>query len=67
MSENDIKAAGKCPVMHGPPTKVGGDHAANRDWWSNQLNLNILHQPSPKSNPLGEALRIRARSATISS
>ena len=25
-----------------------------RDWWPNQLSLNILHQHSPKSNPLGE-------------
>jgi catalase-peroxidase len=28
---------------------------ANRDWWPNQLNLNILHQHSPLSNPMGEA------------
>jgi catalase-peroxidase len=26
----------------------------NRDWWSNQLNLNILHQHSPLSNPMGK-------------
>jgi catalase-peroxidase len=26
----------------------------NRDWWPNQLNLNILHQHSPLSNPMGE-------------
>ncbi|MBN2039173.1 MAG: catalase/peroxidase HPI [Spirochaetes bacterium] len=26
----------------------------NRDWWPNQLNLDILHQRSSKSNPLGE-------------
>ena len=25
----------------------------NRDWWPNQLNLNILHQHSPLSNPMG--------------
>jgi len=27
---------------------------SNRDWWPNQLNLNVLHQHSPLSNPLGE-------------
>jgi len=27
---------------------------SNRDWWPNQLNLNVLHQHSPKSNPMGE-------------
>jgi len=29
--------------------------ASNRDWWPNQLNLKILHQNSPASNPMGEA------------
>ena len=27
---------------------------SNEDWWPNQLNLEILHQNSGKSNPLGE-------------
>ncbi len=45
----------KCPVMHGSPihTTVGG--TSNRDWWPNQLNLGVLHQNSPLSNPMGEA------------
>jgi catalase-peroxidase len=30
-----------------------GDRS-NRDWWPNQLNLGILHQHAPASNPLGE-------------
>ncbi|MCY2981938.1 MAG: catalase/peroxidase HPI [Planctomycetota bacterium] len=29
-------------------------HTSNRDWWPNQLNLQILHQNSAKSNPMGE-------------
>ncbi len=41
----------KCPVHHNPTASGGG--TANRDWWPNQLNLNILHQHSSKSNPLG--------------
>ncbi|WP_035568447.1 catalase/peroxidase HPI [Litchfieldella anticariensis] len=40
--------------MHGSITNHGGRGATNRDWWPNQLNLSILHQHSPKSNPLGE-------------
>jgi len=28
-------------------------HLSNRDWWPNQLNLQILHQNSAKSNPMG--------------
>ncbi len=27
---------------------------SNRDWWPNQINLNILHQHSPLSNPMGK-------------
>ena len=26
---------------------------SNRDWWPNQLNLGILHQHAPASNPMG--------------
>ncbi|MGD9348008.1 MAG: catalase/peroxidase HPI [Desulfobacterales bacterium] len=46
MTENS-----KCPVTGS--TVRGG--TSNRDWWPNQLNLNILHQHSSKSNPMGEA------------
>ncbi len=31
-----------------------GGGTTNRDWWPNQLNLDILHQHSSKSNPMGE-------------
>ncbi len=54
MANNGENNKGKCPVMHGSRTKLGGERKANRDWWPNQLNLNILHQHSPSSNPLGE-------------
>lgn len=41
----------QCPVMgHGQKAAGGGN--SNRDWWPNQLNLNILHQHSEKANPL---------------
>jgi catalase-peroxidase len=39
----------KCPVMH---TVVA---RANRDWWPSQMNLQVLHQHSSLSNPMGEA------------
>ncbi|MDX1510037.1 MAG: catalase/peroxidase HPI [Nitriliruptorales bacterium] len=42
--------AGKCPVMH--TTNAGGS-TANQHWWPNQLNLRILRQGHPASNPLG--------------
>ncbi len=45
-----------CPYAHGAvATAVAATTAArsNRDWWPNQLNLAILHQHAPASNPLG--------------
>ncbi len=42
----------KCPVMHGSATTNSGVSTANRDWWPNQLNLNILHQNDKRSNPM---------------
>jgi catalase-peroxidase len=40
---------GKCPVAHG----ARRSHT-NADWWPNQVNVNILHQHSPKSDPMGK-------------
>lgn len=54
MDQKVDSSAGKCPVMHGSRTKQGDTGNSNHDWWPNQLNLSILHQHSPKSNPLGE-------------
>jgi catalase-peroxidase len=38
----------KCPFNH-----IAGVDRTNRDWWPNQLRLDILHQHSSKSNPMG--------------
>ncbi len=43
---------GKCPFMHGELKKSAGDGTSNRDWWPNQLKLNILRQNAAKSNPM---------------
>jgi catalase-peroxidase len=51
MDAKTEKSAGKCPVVHGA-TNVA--MRSNRDWWPNQLNLNILHQNSSKSDPMGQ-------------
>ena len=45
----------KCPVTGRSNKQVASGGTSNRDWWPNQLRLNILHQHSPLSNPLGEA------------
>ena len=49
----------QCPVIGGtlkdPSNRnTAAGAMANRDWWPNQLNLQILHQNSPMGNPLGE-------------
>ena len=44
----------KCPVMNGANGHKTARARSNRDWWPNQLNLEILHQNSPLSNPMGK-------------
>ncbi|HEU5005508.1 MAG TPA: catalase/peroxidase HPI, partial [Jatrophihabitantaceae bacterium] len=41
------------PTIPSPSPSVSRPRT-NRDWWPNQLNLQVLHQHSPRSNPLGE-------------
>jgi len=44
---------GKCPVMHGAAATNSSENSTSvRDWWPNNLNLNILHQHDSKSNPM---------------
>ena len=38
----------KCPFGH-----MAGAGASNRDWWPNQLRIDLLHQHSSKSDPMG--------------
>ncbi len=54
MDGNDVANAGKCPVMHGVRPHEPFRGRSNRDWWPNQLNLKILEQNSPLSNPMGK-------------
>jgi len=44
----------KCPVTGRADKHTAGGGTTNRDWWPNQLKLDILHQHSSKSNPMGE-------------
>ena len=41
------------PVIDSPTPQTSRPRS-NRDWWPNQLNLQVLHQHSPRGNPLGE-------------
>ena len=55
----------KCPVMHGAATSNSGGSTSNRDWWPNQLNLNILHQQDTKVDPMDEGFNYRQEFAKI--
>jgi len=54
----------KCPVAH-----ANGGHRAmgptNAEWWPNQLNLKILHQNSPLSNPMAKAFNYAEEFKTL--
>ena len=40
------------PAIDAPTPKEGGRPRTNKDWWPNQLDLQVLHQHSPRSNPM---------------
>ena len=50
---------GKCPVMHGAMTSNSSSGTSNKDWWPDQLNLNILHQHDKKSDPMDDGFDYR--------
>jgi catalase-peroxidase len=57
-SDKPMEDISKCPVMGAaasPARHTAAGAMTNSDWWPNQLNLKILHQNSPKGNPMGES------------
>ncbi|MFL7026051.1 catalase/peroxidase HPI [Enterovibrio norvegicus] len=50
----------KCPFH-----PVAGGGTTNRDWWPNQLRIDILHQHTPESNPLGANFNYREAFASL--
>ena len=51
-AEDQTASESKCPVLGHRHTAVGT--TANQHWWPNQLNLKMLHQNSPLSDPMGD-------------
>ncbi len=44
----------KCPYFNGEEKMTAGRGTSNRDWWPNELKLNILRQNASKNDPMGE-------------
>ncbi len=54
-SPNVMNGESKCPFSGGALKKSAGTGTGNRDWWPNQLKLNILRQHSSLSNPMDDS------------
>jgi len=55
----------QCPFSGDTRAQSRPRHRANADWWPNQLNLGLLHQHSPRANPMGEAFDYREAFKTL--
>jgi catalase-peroxidase len=52
--ENNTNNEAKCPFGFGSaPRHTTAGAFSNADWWPDQLNLKILHQNAPNTNPYG--------------
>ena len=54
MADKNTNSEAKCPFSGGAVTQSAGGGTSNRDWWPNQLPLNILRQNSSLVDPMGE-------------
>src|SRR5689334_21025039 len=55
--EQNLSTETKCPVSTGALRHAAARAWTNADWWPDQLNLKILHQHSPLSDPMGEEFK----------
>jgi catalase-peroxidase len=53
MSDTSSVSESENPVIEAPTPKRSRP-SSNQDWWPNQLNLQVLHQHSPRANPMDE-------------
>ena len=59
------KNQSKCPFMGGETKASAGHSPINRDWWPNQLKLNILRQHSSLSNPMDKSFNYAKEFQTL--
>jgi len=66
---NAGRSGGTCPVTGetytNPSTSTPDEIMNNKDWWPNQLDLSILHQNSPASDPMGAGFDYAAEFAQL--
>ena len=55
MEHNGNGEISKCPFFNGDQKQTAGRGTSNRDWWPNELKLNILRQHSALSNPMSKS------------
>ncbi|WP_240538359.1 hypothetical protein [Rhodoferax sp. PAMC 29310] len=48
-----MSSEAKCPFSGGAHTQTIAGSTSNANWWPNQLNLKVLNQQGPRSNPMG--------------
>ncbi len=65
MDNSNGTSGGKCPFTGKILKQSAGGGTSNRDWWPNQLKLNILRQNSSLSNPMGEAFNYAEEFKTL--
>jgi catalase-peroxidase len=63
--EDTNASVSKCPFHGGALKQAAGGGTHNRDWWPNQLKLNILRQRSSLSNPMGESFNYAEEFKTL--
>ena len=65
MENINTNGKSKCPFTGGEQKHTAGGGTSIRDWWPNQLRLNILRQNSSLSNPMGEAFNYAEEFKTL--
>jgi catalase-peroxidase len=63
--QNAMLSDAKCPFSSGARKHTVAGTPSNAGWWPNQLNLKILHQHSPLSNPTGETFNYAEEFRTL--
>ncbi|CAN7188353.1 catalase/peroxidase HPI [Polaromonas sp. LjRoot131] len=65
MADHNTQSEASCPFSGGARKHALAGAATNAAWWPNQLNLKILHQNSPLSDPMGQAFNYAEEFKTL--